>query len=97
MEDDYGAWGCLVFFIVIAVALWWFVTPLAGEDWPALAARVLPEANVDDAIENLKSWNLHLLARIPPGGFLGSDVLFVEPPQHAGSFMLPVPGADEGA
>jgi hypothetical protein len=75
-----------------------FVTPLAGEDWPALAARVLPDEKVEDAIESLKSWNLHLLARVPPGGFLGADVLFIEPPKHAGSFMLPVPGENnEGA
>ena len=75
-----------------------FVTPLPGEDWPALAARVLPDEKVEDAIGSLKSWNLHLLARIPPGGFLGADVLFVEPPRHEGSFMLPVPdAADEGA
>ena len=76
-----------------------FVTPLPGEDWPAFAARVLPEEEkVEDAIQRLKSWNLHLLARVPPGGFLGADVLFVEPPQHAGSFMLPVAEPpDEGA
>jgi hypothetical protein len=75
-----------------------FTTPLAGEDWPALAARVLPGEDVEKAVESLKSWNLHLLARVPPGGFVGADVLFVEPPQHGGSFMLPVPdAADEGA
>jgi hypothetical protein len=57
------------------------VTPIPGEDWAALAARVLPAEPVGEAIQKLRSWNLHLLARIPPGQFLGSDVLFVEPPR----------------
>ena len=62
-----------------------FVTPLPGEDWNALAARALPGEPVDAAIAKLKSWNLQLFARVPPGNFLGSDVLFVEPPLAGGS------------
>ena len=58
-----------------------FVTPEPGEDWNALASRVLPAEPVEGAIEKLKSWNLHLFARMPPGSFLGSDVIFVEPPR----------------
>jgi hypothetical protein len=58
-----------------------FVTPLPGEDWSALALRVLPNEASEAAIEKLKSWNLHLFARMPPGSFLGSDVIFVEPPR----------------
>ena len=58
-----------------------FVTPMPGEDWTALAIRVLPEEPPDAAIEKIKSWNLHLLMRIPPGQFLGSDVIFIEPPR----------------
>lgn len=58
-----------------------FVNPLPGEDWTALAARVLPGEAADPAIQRLRSWNLHLVARIPPGQFLGSDVIFVEPPR----------------
>ena len=57
-----------------------FVTPLPGEDWPAIARRALPELAEAAAIERLKSWNLHLFARLPPGQILGSDVIFVEPP-----------------
>jgi hypothetical protein len=62
-----------------------FVTPEPGEDWDALARRALPGEPTADAIAKLKSWNLHLLARIPPGQFLGSDVLFVEPPRAGGA------------
>jgi hypothetical protein len=65
-----------------------FVTPLPGEDWNALAARVQPDEPVEAAVQQLRSFNLHLLARVPPGDFLGSDVLFVEPPRHAGSSMF---------
>ena len=65
-----------------------FVTPLPGEDWNALAARVLPDEPLEAAVQQLRSFNLHLLARVPPGDFLGSDVLFVEPPRHAGSSMF---------
>lgn len=61
-----------------------FLTPLPGEDWNALARRALPEEATDAAVEKLKSWNLQLFARVPPGHFLGSDVIFVEPPQAAG-------------
>jgi hypothetical protein len=58
-----------------------FVTPAPGEDWSAIARRTLPELAEAAAIERLKSWNLHLFARIPPGQILGSDVIFVEPPK----------------
>jgi hypothetical protein len=37
---------------------------------------------MDSAIAKLKSWNLHLFVRVPPGIFLGSDVIFVEPPRE---------------
>jgi len=57
-----------------------FVTPEPGEDWNALAARVLADDEPSAAVQKLQSWNLHLFARMPPGRFLGSDVLFVEPP-----------------
>ena len=62
-----------------------FVTPSPGEDWPAIARRALPELAEAAAIERLKSWNLHLFARIPPGQILGSDVIFVEPPKTDGT------------
>lgn len=62
-----------------------FVTPEPGENWDGLARRVLPGEPLDAAVAKLKSWNLHLLARVPPGQVLGSDVIFVEPPREAGS------------
>lgn len=60
-----------------------FVSPVPGEDWAEIAARVRPGEPAGEAIQKLKSWNLHLFARIPPGQFLGSDVIFVEPPRVA--------------
>lgn len=60
-----------------------FVYPEPGDDWNSLAARVLADEPVDAAISKLKSWNLQLFARVPPGEFLGSDVIFIEPPREA--------------
>ena len=65
-----------------------FVTPEPGEDWKEVAARVLPDTPTDAAVRTLKSWNLHLMARMPPGEFTGSDVLFVEPPRVEDASML---------
>jgi hypothetical protein len=59
-----------------------FIQPEPGEDWNRLAARALAGEPVEEAIARLKSWNLHLFARVPPGEFLGSDVIFVEPPRE---------------
>jgi hypothetical protein len=59
-----------------------FVTPADDESVEQLAARALPGEPVDDAVARIKSWNLHIFAmRRPPGLLLGSDVVFVEPPQ----------------
>jgi hypothetical protein len=62
-----------------------FVTPEPGEDWNALAARALPGQPSEVAVAQLKGWNLHLFVRNPPGVFLGSDVIFVEPPREGGT------------
>jgi hypothetical protein len=59
-----------------------FVSPLPGDDWNAIAARALPGVPTAEAFARLRSWNLHLFARIPPGQILGSDVVFVEPPRN---------------
>lgn len=62
-----------------------FIYPEPGDDWSRLAKRVLPDEETEAAIAQLKSWNLHLFARVPPGEFLGSDVIFVEPPRETGA------------
>ncbi len=50
-----------------------------GDDLAAIASRELP--GVEDGVERLASWNLHLLARATArGAVLPSDVVFVEPP-----------------
>lgn len=52
-----------------------------GDDLGAIAARELPD--VDDAEQQLRSWNLHLAARLGAAsgvGLLPSDIVFTEPP-----------------
>jgi hypothetical protein len=59
-----------------------FVTPDDDESVEQLAARALPDEPVESAVARIRSWNLHIFAmRRPPGLLLGSDVVFVEPPQ----------------
>jgi hypothetical protein len=58
-----------------------YVFPQPGDDFPAIAAREL--AGVEDAEQQLTSWNLHLAARSGLGravGLLPSDIVFTEPP-----------------
>lgn len=53
-----------------------------GDDLAAIAARELP--GVEDAGQQLLSWNLHLAARAGLGravGLLPSDIVFTEPPR----------------
>jgi hypothetical protein len=58
-----------------------FVSPEPGEIPEQLAARVLPDQPLEAAMDQLRSWNLHIFVmRRPPGLLLGSDVVFVEPP-----------------
>jgi len=68
-----------------------FVTPEPGDTWETLARRALPGEPADAAADRLRSWNLQLFARITPGEFLGSDVIFVEPPLAGGE---PAPATD---
>ena len=58
------------------------MVPRLGDDLAAIAARELP--GLDDAAQQLASWNLHLAARAGLGrgvGLLPSDVVFIEPPR----------------
>lgn len=58
-----------------------YVFPQDGDDLASIAARELP--GVDDAEQQLMSWNLHLATRIGPSraiGLLPSDIVFTEPP-----------------
>lgn len=58
-----------------------FVTPLTGETVEALATRALPDQPLEAAIDQIKSYNMHIFVmRRPAGLLLGSDVVFVEPP-----------------
>ena len=57
-----------------------FTAPLPGEDLAAIAARCLSDRPLEEAVDALRSWNLHLFARQPSGVVLGADVVFLEPP-----------------
>ena len=58
-----------------------FVTPQADETLETLAARALPDEPLASAIDQIKSYNMHIFVlRRPAGLLLGSDVVFVEPP-----------------
>jgi hypothetical protein len=62
-----------------------FVTPGPDETVEELARRSMPDAPLETAVDQIKSWNLHVFAmRRPPGLLLGSDVIFVEPPAANG-------------
>lgn len=61
-----------------------FVSPRAGDTLAEVAARELP--GIEDAEQQLLSWNLHLAARAGLGrsvGLLPSDIVFTEPPPAA--------------
>jgi hypothetical protein len=59
-----------------------FVTPEPDETVEQLAARALPGEALENAVDRIKGWNLHIFAmRRPRGLLLGSDVVFVEPPR----------------
>lgn len=59
-----------------------FVTPEPDETVEQLAVRAMPDTPMERAVEQIQGWNLHIFAmRRPRGLLLGSDVVFVEPPQ----------------
>jgi hypothetical protein len=58
-----------------------FTTPRPDETLEQLAARVLPGEPLSDAMDKVKSWNLHIFALRRQPMILNSDVVFVEPPR----------------
>lgn len=58
-----------------------FIAPQPNESFAEIAIRALPQEDPATALATLKSWNLHIFLRRPPGQLLGSDVVFVEPPR----------------
>ena len=58
-----------------------FTMARPDEGWPEIARRVLPETAEAEALDQLRSWNLHLFMRQPKGRILGADVIFTEPPR----------------
>jgi hypothetical protein len=54
--------------------------PQVGEDWAALAARVLPGQPVEQAVATLQSWNPHIVYRPIPPMLLHSDIVLIEGP-----------------
>lgn len=64
------------------------IFPLENDDWESIAARELPDTQLEEAVSNLQSWNLHVFMRRVTGKdsyrqmsqILPSDVVFLEPP-----------------
>jgi hypothetical protein len=56
------------------------IAPRPGDDFEAIARRHLPAVPLEEALEQLQAWNLHLFARQPSGRVLGADVVFLEAP-----------------
>ncbi len=62
--------------------------PLDGDTWESIAQRALQDEDVQAAVGQLQSWNLHVFMRpaapqdSPRAGnpILPSDVIFLEPP-----------------
>ncbi len=73
-----------------------FVSPLPGDTIESIAQRELPDMAIEEAVQALSSWNLHIfLMRQPNGMITGSDVVFVEPPQvDSPMTMMPQAEAD---
>lgn len=59
-----------------------FSQPRPGDDWASIAARELPDVAPDMGVEQLRSWNLHLVFR-PVSVITPSDIIFVEAPPAA--------------
>lgn len=60
-----------------------FIQPAHGDNWESIATRVLPETPVQDAVQQLVSWNLFLAFRPGGGVITPSDIVFIEAPRAA--------------
>lgn len=61
-----------------------FDSLLPGESFEAFAARHFPDKPLAEALDDIRSWNLHIfMGRRPIGQVLGSDVVFIEGPLAA--------------
>ncbi len=61
-----------------------FIRPQPSDDWQDIAARVMPEVERDEAVEQLQSWNFHVFMRAANADgtqILPSDVIFTEAPK----------------
>ncbi len=58
-----------------------WVYPRPGDDWADIARRELADRPLEQAVEELKSWNLYLAFRPAPAGMTCSDIVFVEAPR----------------
>jgi len=68
-----------------------FIRPLPSDDWESIAARELSDQPLEEASNQLQSWNFHVFMRITPQNASGaagnpilpSDIIFLEPPAAA--------------
>ncbi|MFC6981130.1 N-acyl-D-amino-acid deacylase family protein [Microbulbifer taiwanensis] len=54
--------------------------PQPGDDWQSIAKRELPEKDLQEAVQDLQSWNLYLVFRPAPARMTCSDIIFTAPP-----------------
>lgn len=57
-----------------------YIQPQPGDSWESIAARELPGTPVEEAVNQLKSWNLYVAFR-PVGVITPTDIIFTEPPR----------------
>lgn len=58
-----------------------FIQPASGDNWESIAARILPDTPMQDAVQQLISWNLFLGFRPGDGLITLSDIVFTEAPR----------------
>ena len=64
------------------------IYPLGDDTWETIANREMPDIPIEEAVDQLQSWNLHVFMRpaapreSPRQGnpILPADVIFLEPP-----------------